>query len=113
MAVPVCQSQDGNAATTLITLLDGSASFALCDGCLVGWAAAALAVMTGIDPAPFITAVSEDADAAVVDAQEGSAAGWVESGEPPPTSKTSRSGGRTRAGRSSAAPAGRSGSDHE
>lgn len=59
MANPPCESNDGNTATFVATMLQTGHGFALCDECLVPWAAALLQAMTGVDPAPFIEAVSE------------------------------------------------------
>lgn len=59
MANPPCMSNDGNAAVFVGTFLENGDSVALCDACMVPWAAAVLEVTTGIDPAPFIRAISE------------------------------------------------------
>lgn len=60
MAGPACMSNDGRMAVFVGTMLETGDSVALCDICLVGWAAALLNVMTGVDPTPFLAAVSED-----------------------------------------------------
>jgi hypothetical protein len=60
MANPPCMSQDGNPAVFVGTMLETGDAVALCDGCLVAWAAALLNVMTGLDPTPFLVAVSDD-----------------------------------------------------
>ena len=59
MANPRCMSDDGNEAVFVGTMLANGNAVALCDECLVPWAAALLNVMTGVDPAPFINAISE------------------------------------------------------
>lgn len=59
MAGPACMSEDGRPAVFVGTMLETGDSVALCDICLVGWAAALLNVMTGVDPTPFLEAVSE------------------------------------------------------
>lgn len=62
MAGPACMSGDGNPAVLVATMLATGDAFALCDECLVGWAAALLHTMTGVDPTPFLEAVSEPAE---------------------------------------------------
>lgn len=59
MAAPQCMSDDGNNAVFVGTMLETGDAVALCNECLVGWSAALLSVMTGIDPGPFIAAISE------------------------------------------------------
>lgn len=134
MAGPACMSQDGNTAVFVGTMLETGDSVALCDECLVMWSAALLSTMTGIDPTPFIAAISEDevdpasapgaptdeppapgpADTDRVE-DEGDvdfAAGWVKAGEPPPGSRTAGNGGRSPRSRSSVkAPTGGSNAD--
>lgn len=75
MAAPACMSDDGNPAVFVGTFLKTGDSIALCDDCMVPWTAAVLSTMTGVDPAPFIAAVSED----VPGAAEG-----APTDEPPP-----------------------------
>lgn len=58
--MPPCMSQDGEQATVLFTIMSSGDTFALCDGCSVGWTAAYLQSMTGIDPSPFLAAISDD-----------------------------------------------------
>lgn len=58
--MPACTSGDGNEAVFVGTMLQTGDAVALCDQCLVGWAAALLNVMTGVDPTPFIAAISDD-----------------------------------------------------
>lgn len=59
MAAPPCMSDDGNPAVFVGTMLQTGDAVALCDECLVPWAAAMLAAMTGLDPMPFLQAVSD------------------------------------------------------
>ena len=61
MAMPACMSDDGRPAVFVGTMLQTGDSVALCDECMVPWAAAILNAMTGVDPTPFLAAVSEDA----------------------------------------------------
>jgi hypothetical protein len=65
MANPPCMSQDGNPAVFVGTMLATGDAVALCDECMVPWAAALLNAMTGVDPTPFLVAISDDV--AVVD----------------------------------------------
>lgn len=60
MALPACMSDDGNPAVFVGTMLQTGDSVALCDNCLANWAVAVVSTMTGVDPAPFIAAISED-----------------------------------------------------
>jgi hypothetical protein len=60
MATPMCMSQDGNQAVFVGTMLETGDGFTLCDTCLVAWAAAMLQSMTGVDPTPFLAAISDD-----------------------------------------------------
>lgn len=55
-------SGDGRPAVFVGTMLETGDAVALCDICLVGWAAAVLNTMTGVDPEPFLRAVSEPDD---------------------------------------------------
>jgi hypothetical protein len=93
MANPPCMSGDGNPAVMVATMLNNGDGFALCDECLVGWAAGLLQVMTGVDPAPFIAAVSDDE---VTDDQVAAAEHAVDQGAPEaatlPTGRKARSG---------------------
>lgn len=59
MAAPQCMSEDGRQAVFVGTMLQTGDAVALCDECLVMWAAALLQAMTGVDPQPFIAAMSE------------------------------------------------------
>lgn len=60
MATPMCMSGDGSPATFVGTMLATGDGFTLCDECLVSWCAAMLQATTGLDPAPFIAALSTD-----------------------------------------------------
>ena len=55
-------SEDGQPAVFVGTMLATGDAVALCDACLVAWAAAMLNAMTGVDPEPFLRAISEDED---------------------------------------------------
>jgi hypothetical protein len=105
MAAPQCMSQDGNAAVFIGTFLQTGQPVAVCDECMVPWAAAVLQGMTGVDPAPFLQAISEPDSAESPTEDEGGVAEWVENGDPPPTASRTRNGGRTRPKRSSDAAA--------
>jgi hypothetical protein len=59
MALPSCMSGDGRQAVFVGTMLQTGDAVALCDECLVMWTAALLQTMTGVDPGPFIAAMSE------------------------------------------------------
>lgn len=88
MAPPPCMSSDGRPAVFVGTFLETGDSVALCDECLVPWAAAILAAMTGLDATPFLQAISDDAPPAPSESDTGgapetSAAGA--SSDPPPT----------------------------
>lgn len=81
-------SQDGNPAVFVGTMLTTGDAVALCDECMVPWAAALLNVMTGLDPTPFLVAVSDDVP--LVDLEEPAAAAEGAGGPaleeaPPPT----------------------------
>lgn len=62
MAAPPCMGEDGRQAVFVGTMLQTGDAVALCDECLVMWASALLQAMTGIDPEPFLRAVSEVSD---------------------------------------------------
>lgn len=62
MAPPQCESGDGNPAVFVGTFLQTGQPVALCDDCLVPWSAALLQAMTGVDPTPFLAAISDGAD---------------------------------------------------
>lgn len=55
-------SGDERPAVFVGTMLETGDAVALCDICLVGWCSALLNVMTGVDPEPFLRAVSEPDD---------------------------------------------------
>jgi hypothetical protein len=59
MAAPSCMSNDGQQAVFVGTMLATGDAVALCDECLVMWSAALLQAMTGVDPTPFLQAISE------------------------------------------------------
>lgn len=63
MAGPACMSQDGREAVFVGTMLSTGDAYSLCDECLASWAIALVSTMTGIDPAPFILAISDDGPA--------------------------------------------------
>lgn len=67
MAGPVCMTGDGRSAVFIGTTLPAGAQISVCDECLVMWAASVLQAMTGVDPAPFIAAISEDTSEAQED----------------------------------------------
>lgn len=122
MALPACMSEDGRPATFVGTMLETGEAYALCDECLVFWAAALLQGITGVDATPFIAAMSADEPAAEHSAAPGEdtapgnvpgAAQGAPTDEPPPPAPadtdtdppigTSKSGypvGRTRPGSS-------------
>lgn len=60
MAAPQCMTGDGEPAVFVGTMLQTGDAFTLCDGCLVMWSAALLQSMTGVDAAPFISAISDE-----------------------------------------------------
>jgi hypothetical protein len=60
MASPQCMSNDGRTATFVGTMLDTGDGVTLCDECLVMYCAAILQTMTGVDPTPFLQAISDD-----------------------------------------------------
>lgn len=99
MANPPCMSGDGNAAAFIGTFLETGDTVALCDECLVAWSAAMLNAMTGIDPAPFIAAISDDVpvfEPSEDERGEGAAAAANVAApptpSPPPAGRTRRTG---------------------
>ena len=58
--MPACMSDDGRQAVMVATMLQTGDAYALCDECIVPWAAGLLNAMTGVDPTPFLAAVSDD-----------------------------------------------------
>lgn len=95
MANPACATGDGNAASFIGTYLESGDTVALCDECLVAWSAAMLNSMTGIDPTPFLQAISEG-DPTTPDESDAEGAG-EHSAAPAPSDpiETNGDGGRT------------------
>lgn len=60
MAGPACQNHPDVPASFLATFLASGDTVAVCDECLVPFTAAILNTLTGVDPAPFLAAVSDD-----------------------------------------------------
>lgn len=60
MAGPACMSNDGREAVFVGTMLTNGDAYQLCDECLASWAIALVSTMTGVDPAPFLAAISDD-----------------------------------------------------
>ncbi len=58
--MPECMADDGNKAVFVGTFLTNGESVALCDEHMVYFCASTLQEMTGVDPVPFISAISED-----------------------------------------------------
>ena len=58
--MPECMAQDGQAAVFVGTFLQNGQSVAVCDEHLVYFCADTLATMTGLDPTPFIAAISDE-----------------------------------------------------
>lgn len=75
MAQLACSSDDGREAVFTGTFLKTGDVVTLCDECLAMWCAATLEVMTGVDPEPFIRAISDEGE-------ESSYAQAAEAGEP-------------------------------
>lgn len=93
MANPPCMSNDGESAVFVGTMLETGDSYALCGMCLVSWSAAMLAQMTGIDPTPFIMAVSDDvADIDLPPADASAPVGGEPAGGADPPSANGKSG---------------------
>lgn len=94
MAAPPCMSDDGNPAVFVGTMLQTGDAVALCDECLVPWAAALLNAMTGVDPTPFLIAISDDAGSELtveeVEAVEREAEILVEGDPPKPSGRSGR-----------------------
>lgn len=92
MANPPCMSDDGQPAVFVGTMLETGDSVALCNDCLVGWAAAVLNVMTGVDPTPYLAAISDDAPPAPSGSDDPGAAdnsAAAAPSDPPPPPKAS------------------------
>lgn len=96
MANPPCMSGDGNQASMVATMLQTGDGFALCDECIVPWAAGLLGVMTGLNMEPFLLAASADG---VTDDQVAAAEHAVDQGAP--EASTVPTGRRARNGRTS------------
>ena len=58
--MPKCMADDGNKAVFVGTFLTNGESVALCDEHMVYFCASTLQEMTGIDPVPFVAAISEE-----------------------------------------------------
>jgi hypothetical protein len=86
-------SGDGNQASMVATMLQTGDGFALCDECIIPWAAGLLGVMTGVDMEPYLLAVSADG---VTDDQVAAAEHAVDQGapeaSPTPAKRTVRRG---------------------
>jgi hypothetical protein len=83
--MPECMADDGQKAVFVGTFLTNGESVALCDEHMVYFCASTLQDMTGVDPAPFIAAISEEAPAPPIDLDteiEDADAGF-DLGEPP------------------------------
>jgi hypothetical protein len=61
MARPMCMSDDGHQAVIVATMMATGDAFTLCDECMVAWCAGMLNAMTGVDPTPFLVAISDPA----------------------------------------------------
>lgn len=59
MARPQCMAEDGEQAVFVGTMLTTGDGFNLCEEHFAMWCAAMLQTMTGIDPTPFIAAISD------------------------------------------------------
>lgn len=93
MANPPCMSDDGKPASFIGTFLATGDTVALCDDCMVPWTAAILNAMTGLDPTPFLVAVSDDLEEfvpAAIDATEDT--GGSDTVDPPPPSMNGKRG---------------------
>lgn len=97
MANPPCMSGDGNQSAMVATMLTTGDSFALCDECIVPWAAGLVEVMTGVEMAPFLLAASADG---VTDDQVSAAEHAIDQGAPEAAVGSPKSNGRR--GRTSA-----------
>jgi len=58
--MPSCMADDGQAAVFVGTFLTNGEAVALCDEHMVYFCASTLQDMTGVDPAPFIAAISDE-----------------------------------------------------
>lgn len=95
---------DGNPAVFVGTMLQTGDAVALCDDCLVPWAAALLNAMTGVDPMPFLAAVASDGeDAAPSDPAPASEPSEEIPAPPPPDTDVASNGKPQRVSRARAA----------
>jgi hypothetical protein len=93
--MPECMADDGQKAVFVGTFLTNGESVALCDEHMVYFCASTLQDMTGVDPAPFIAAISEEAPAPPIDLDteiEDADAGFDPLPPPDPTPPTPRRG---------------------
>jgi hypothetical protein len=94
MPMPQCQMDDGQPATFLGTVVSDGSTVQVCDEHLLMFCLATVQQMTGLDPAPFIQAISDDvagtAEGAPTD--EPPSAGPSDVDDPHPT--RTRKGGR-------------------
>lgn len=97
MAAPQCQSGDGNPAALIGTFLEGGQPVALCNDCLVPWAAALIEGMTGYEMAPVLAAALAD-DGEEPGEGSGEPAGEEQEspGEPDPPSPNGKHGRSSR-----------------
>ena len=97
--MPECMAEDGQAAVFVGTFLQNGQSVAVCDEHLVYFCADTLHTMTGVDPAPFIVAISEPSDEDLeaadeaIEAQGAAAEAEVLADPTPPTPISGRSRG--------------------
>ena len=97
MAAPQCMSGDGQPAVFVGTLLQSGEAVALCDECLVPWAAAMLHAMTGVDPTPFLLAVASDEEAITAQLEPSTALEGGEDTNPPTVAAPAPADGLTSA----------------
>jgi hypothetical protein len=60
MPMPQCQMDDGQPATFLGTVVSDGSTVCVCDEHLLMFCLATVQQMTGLDPAPFLAAISDD-----------------------------------------------------
>jgi hypothetical protein len=86
-------SSDGNSAVFVGTMLETGDAVALCDECMVPWAAALLNAMTGVDPTPFLVAISDDIETVeLVDVDDVAAPSPADQDLDPPPPRSGRRG---------------------